>query len=127
MKIDITAQRFTLNEDIKKYVTKKIGKLERMVPRHARKSVHAVVTLKENPKTKTDRFSCEVKIHLPNHELIVEEGTINMFAAVDIVEAKLKNQLTKYHDKHAKHRINRKAIMTKLRRLSETDFRNRQN
>ena len=31
----------------------------------------------------------------------VKETTINIYAAVDIVEAKLKNQLTRYKQKHS--------------------------
>jgi ribosome-associated translation inhibitor RaiA len=34
-----------------------------------------------------------------------------MFAAVDIVEARLKNKLKKYKDTHNAHRIHRKVIM----------------
>ncbi len=127
MKIDINSQHFTLNEDIKKYVVKKINKLERQVPRRVRESTHAVVVLKENAKKKTDRFACEVRMHLPQQELVVEEATINMFAAVDIVEARLKNQLSKYHSKYSEHRTDRKGVMKKLRALADRDFWGGQN
>ncbi len=127
MKVDINSQRYVLNEDIKKYVTKKISRLERTVPKKARESTHAIVTLKENAKKKTDRFSCEVRMHLPHHEIVVEEATINMFAAVDIVEAKLKNQLSKHHSKETDHRTDRKGVLGKIRRLADRDFWGRQN
>jgi ribosomal subunit interface protein len=127
MKIDINSQHFELNEDIKKYVTRKINKLERQVPRKARQSTHAIVVLTENAKKKTDRFGCEVRIHLPNQEIVVEEATINMFAAVDIVEARLKNQLSKYHAKHSEHRNNRKSVLRKIRDLTDRDFWGGQN
>ena len=39
--IDITGVRYTPDEPIKKYVTKKIGKLDRFLPRHARKTLIA--------------------------------------------------------------------------------------
>jgi ribosome-associated translation inhibitor RaiA len=36
---------------------------------------------------------------LPNENIAIHESTVNMFAAVDIVETKLKNQLKKYKEK----------------------------
>lgn len=93
--IDITGIHYEVSGDLKKYVTKKIGKLDRFVPRHARKSIKVEVRLTER-KTKTDRHQCEVTIHLPEQQIAAKEATINMFAAVDIVETKLKAQLKKY-------------------------------
>ena len=128
MKIDINTRQYELNEDIKKYVEKKIGKLNRQIPRQQRDTVHVAVVLKEYAKRRTDRFACEVRLHLPpKQEIIVEEATINMFAAVDIVEAKLRNRLVKYHSKHSDHRTNRKGVLSKLRKIADRDFRGKQN
>ena len=127
MRIDINTKKFELNDDIKKYVSKKINKLERLIPRNERESAHAEVVLKENAKKQKGRFACEVRLHIPHHEFIVEEATINMFAAVDIVEARLRNQLSKHHSKFADHRTDRKKVLSKLRRFADRDFRGRQN
>ena len=83
--IDITGIQYEAKEDIKKYIRKKIGRLDRFVPRHARKSIKAEVILKEL-KTKADRNQCEVILHLPEQMITAKDSTINMFAAVDIVE-----------------------------------------
>ena len=109
--IDITGIHYEAKDEIKKYVRKKIGKLDRFVPRHARKSIKAEVVLQEL-KTKSDRNQCEVILHLPEQILTAKDSTVNMFAAVDIVEKKMKNQLNKYkathggdhHDRHGKLR-----------------------
>ena len=46
--IDITGVgAYTVDESTKKYVQKKIGALDRLVPRHARKSMHAEVKMAE--------------------------------------------------------------------------------
>lgn len=97
--IDISGIHYEVTDDLKKYITKKVGKLDKFAPRHARKSIHAEVKLSER-KTKSDRNQCEIIIHLPEQQIMAKEATINMFAAIDIVEAKIKNQLRKYKAMH---------------------------
>jgi ribosome-associated translation inhibitor RaiA len=41
-----------------------------------------------------------VTLHLPHQNIVIKESALNMYAAVDIVEAKLKQQLQKYKDTH---------------------------
>jgi putative sigma-54 modulation protein len=114
-KLEISGVHTDLTPELQKYVGKKIGRLDRYLPRHARASAHAEVILKElTPKNKR-QCVCEVVLHLPKENITSKEGTVNMFAAVDIVEAKLKNQLKKYKDKHTAHRLHRR-ILKKLRR-----------
>ena len=44
MQVDITgAGNYTPDESTKKYIKKKIGSLDRLAPRHARKSMHVQV------------------------------------------------------------------------------------
>lgn len=101
---------------IKKYVNKKIGGLDRYVPRHARSSAHAEVHLKESKDSHKNSSSCEITIYLPNQTLIVKEKAINMFAAIDIAEAKLKIQLKKYKDKHTSGKLHRHLTARFLRK-----------
>ena len=110
-KMEINGVHAVLTDDLKKYITKKIGKLDRYMPRHARESAHVEVFVKERAiKAKQER-ECEVVLKLPGSTLIVKESTVNMFAAVDIVESKLKNQLKKYKDTHNAHRIHRRVLI----------------
>lgn len=92
------------------YTQKKIGRLDRYVPRHARESLHAEVFLKEEKQKNRKQCICEVIIHLPKDSITTKEATMNIFAAVDIVEAKLKNQLKKYKDTHSSLKIHRRLI-----------------
>lgn len=114
-KLEIGGVHMTVGDDLRKYVNKKIGGLERYVPKHARKSVHVDVKLKEGKiKTREER-TCEVIVNLPGEVLTVSETTVNMFAAVDIVEEKLKKLLHKYKETHASPRL-RQRLMARLRR-----------
>lgn len=115
--IDITGIHYEVSDELKKYVSKKIGKLDRFVPRHARKTIKADVRLIER-KTKTDRNKCEVVIHLPEQQIAAKEATINMFAAVDIVETKLKSQLKKYKGTHGGDKQDHRGILRRLVRGS---------
>lgn len=99
-KLEISGVHMTVGSDLRKYALKKIGKLDKYVPRQARESVHAEIKLKErNAKDKNERI-CEVILHLPKEVITITETTINMFAAIDIVEEKLKARLRKYKELH---------------------------
>ncbi len=111
MKVEITGVHTVLTDDLKKYIIKKMTKLDKYIPRQARESAHAEVFVKEREYKAKQTRECEVVLHLPDATLTVKESTVNMFAAVDIVEAKLKNQLKKYKDTHNANRIHRRVIM----------------
>lgn len=113
--IDITGIHYEAKDDIKKYVIKKIGRLDRFVPRHARSSLKVEVILQER-KVKANRNECEVIVHLPDQKLTAKDSTVNMFAAVDIVENKLKNQLRKYKASHGGKKLDHHGTLRKLLR-----------
>lgn len=117
--IDIVGDGVELKDDLKKYINKKIGKLDRYMPRHARKSVHAEVKMRESRSKGNDKYMCEVLLHMPGEQITAKEKTLNMFAAVDIVETKLKNQLRKYKEQAIKSpRISRAKLFAGLRRIT---------
>ncbi len=121
-RIDTTGINLDLGDDIKKYIAKKIGKLDKYMPRDARKSVHISVKLRQNNDKTGNKYECEAIVHLPGGQVQAKEATLNMFAAVDIVEAKLKNQLVKYKQAHIAHiKDRRPSLIRRLRnRLRRT-------
>ena len=113
-KLDISGVQFSVFPRLEKYVYKKIGNLDRLMPRHAKKSVHGRVILKST-KTKKKMFVCEVILELPQQTITAKESTINIFSAVDIVEAKLARQIRKYKTTHGQDN-NRRFLRRFLRR-----------
>ena len=97
-----------------KYVTKKMGAMDKYIPRRARESAHLEVKLKEAKAKDKNQYTCEIILHLPHDSITIHETTMNIFAAVDIVETKLKNQIRKYKETHTKKRIPAK-IAAKMR------------
>ncbi|MBP6880252.1 ribosome-associated translation inhibitor RaiA [Candidatus Saccharibacteria bacterium] len=127
MKYEIQGKNYEIGGDIRKYIEKMLKSVEKTVPRHAKKTVHATVTLSESRSKKPDRFEAEVMLHLPHDDLIAKERTVNIFAATDIVEEKLKNQVRKYKTKHSVKRSDRKGILRKFRKDADRDWWGRQN
>ncbi|MCY3804620.1 MAG: ribosome-associated translation inhibitor RaiA [Candidatus Saccharibacteria bacterium] len=100
-RLEITGVHLKLWSKLEKYVYRKIGRLDRFIPRHAKKSVHGRVILSENRKTKS--ATCEVVLELPHATISAREETMNIFSSVDIVEVKLANQIRKYKTAHTQH------------------------
>ncbi len=115
-KLEIGGVHLKVDEDLKKYVTNKIGKLDKYMSRHARRSAHAEVKLIETKIKARKQATCEVILFLPRGRLTTKETTLNMYAAVDIVEAKLKNQLKKYKETHTDGRFHQRVLAKVLRR-----------
>lgn len=113
-RLDISGVHMSVGDDLKKYVAKKIGRLDRFIPRHGRESVHVEVKLKEGKAKNKDERTCEVIMHLPHENITVKESTINIYAAIDIVETKLHNQLKKYKDLHGSPRLHQR-MMSRLK------------
>lgn len=108
--VDITSVHTTLDDELRKYISKKLTTLDKYLPRMSRASVRMEVKLKES-KAKDKRDSmCEVVLHLPHETITVSESTINMYAAIDIVEAKLKHQILKYKDSQAPGGLRRRML-----------------
>lgn len=115
-KFEIHGEHTVIDEALRKYVTKKIGKLDRYIPRKGRPSAHAEVHLIEDRKKKDNAHcTCRVELRLPKATIVIEEHALNMYAAIDIVEVKLKLQIQKYKDKHQNGKMSRK-IFGRLRR-----------
>jgi len=114
-KLEVSGVHTTVDSDLQKYIMKKIGKLDKYMPRHARESAHAEVLIKESKIKERKQHTCEIVLYLPKETLTIKETTLNPYAAVDIVEAKLKNQLKKYKETHSTLRIHRR-VLARLRR-----------
>lgn len=114
--ISISGVKFAPDEQAKKYVQKKIGRLDRFLPRHARKSASAEVILKEVNRSNGNKYEAEVVLYVPDKKLAAKDSTMNVMAAVDIVEAKLATQLRKYKETHIGHIGKTRAALSKFKR-----------
>lgn len=110
-RMEIKGVHLSVDDKLRKYIERKLGGLDRYMSKHSRESVHLEVTLKESqPKTGGKQCHCDVRLHLPHENIVIKEATINMYAAVDIMEGKLKMQLKKYKDTHEQGKLRRKLF-----------------
>lgn len=114
-KFEVQGVHYTVDDNLRKYVNKKIGGLDRYLSKHNRMSAHGEVFLKETQSKNKINSQCEVVLQLPNQEIVIKESALNMYAAIDIVEAKIKLQLKKYKEIHDTHK-NQRRLFARLRR-----------
>jgi putative sigma-54 modulation protein len=119
-KIEIEGIHLEVDDNMRRYVLRKIGRLDKYLPKHAKESAHAEVMLK-NTDDKTNHATCEVTLFLPKETINVHESTINIYAAIDIVEAKLKHRIQKYKDLHTSVKFSRHLI-GKFRKKAAQNF-----
>lgn len=100
--IDITSTQKTYEptDKLKKYIVKKLGKLDRRMSRKNRENARVDVKLRKSKTKSGDQFMCEAILHTPDYKLTAKETTTNMFASVDVVEAKLLSQIKKHKETH---------------------------
>lgn len=113
--IDITGVKYKLDDTTKKYVLKKIGRLDRYLPRHARKSAKAEIKLKQINADHGNKYEAEVILHVPDKILTAKDSTVNMLAAIDIVETKMVTQLHKYKETTVLH-IGGRGVLSRFKR-----------
>jgi ribosomal subunit interface protein len=100
IKSELATRNYQADEKMHEYLEEKLGALEKYLPRSMRGNVLAQVMLEEDPNGREDnRFVCEVVLSVNGKTMVSREGTVNMYAAIDIVEAKLKAQVGKLKQK----------------------------
>lgn len=113
--LTITGIKYEVDDKSKKYITKKIGALDRFLPRHARKSVKVDVKVEQIDGKDGNKYEVEVIMSVPNKVITAKDSTLNVLAAVDIVEAKMATQLRKYKETRVAH-VGKQGIMARFKR-----------
>lgn len=119
--IKVNGISYEVDDVTRKYVLKKIGHLDRYLPRHARKSVSAEVKLEQVNHDHGNKYQAEVILNIPNNTLTAKDSTSHMLAAVDIVEAKIKSQLHDYKEANVAH-IGKRRIMSRFKRSFQREL-----
>ncbi|HSW91674.1 MAG TPA: ribosome-associated translation inhibitor RaiA [Candidatus Saccharimonadales bacterium] len=113
--IEITGVAYEVDETTKKYVLKRVSRLDRYLPRHARKSVTAEVKLRQINADHGNKYEAEIILQVPDKVLTASDSTVNMLAAVDITEAKIIAQLHKYKETTIAH-IAKRGVLGRFKR-----------
>lgn len=104
-KIEMSGNDYKIEEPLKKYVEKRIGKLDRYLPRGSKKDVVVKVVVSGVGKNKSEKFEISVAMDIPGGKVIAaRDECTNVFAGVDLIEAKLLGQIRRYKLEAQPHR-----------------------
>ena len=112
--IQVTGIAYEVDDKTRKYVIKRIGNLDRYLPKHARKSVSVEVKLEQVNHDHGNKYEVEVNLDVPGKIITAKDSTGNILAAIDIVETKLQSQLREYKQATIAH-IGRRGIMSRFK------------
>jgi putative sigma-54 modulation protein len=113
--LQITGVNYEINKSTRKYAIKRIGRLDKFLPKHARKTVSASLKLSQVNHDHGNKYEVEAIMKIPGKVLKAKDSTSNMMAAIDIVEAKLLSQLQDYKEANIPH-LGRRGIMSRFKR-----------
>ena len=107
-KIEINGNDYKVEEPLRKYVQKRIGKLDRYLPKGSKKDAVCKVVVSEIGKGKTEKYEIAAAMELTGGKVIAaRDECTNVFAGVDLVEAKLTGQIRRYKLEVQPHRQKR--------------------
>ncbi|MGQ9490600.1 MAG: ribosome hibernation-promoting factor, HPF/YfiA family [Anaerolineae bacterium] len=103
MQLSITGKNLEINENLRKYVEKKIGRLDRFLPNIIDGRVELAVA--EGARAAEDRQIAQVTLRTKHAILRAEEASADIFASVDAVFEKMQRQI----DRHKRRRRARRG------------------
>lgn len=109
-KLEITGEHYEVDDNLHKYITRKIGRVDKYMSKHSRESAHVEVRLKEQKADGKKLCIANVTLRLPKETIVIKESTLNMYAAIDIIQAKLKQQVQRYKDLHSSGKLRRRLF-----------------
>ncbi|MBR0416112.1 ribosome-associated translation inhibitor RaiA [Candidatus Saccharibacteria bacterium] len=96
-KIEITGNKYKIEDSFRKYATKRIGKLDRYLPRGSKKDVIAKIVITEVDRSHGTKYEISAAMEIPGGKVIAaKDESSNVYAGVDIIEAKLMGQIRRY-------------------------------
>ena len=96
-KIEISGNKYKIEESFRRYAIKRIGKLDRYLPRGSKKDVIAKIVVTEVDRSHGNKYEISAAMEIPGGKVIAaKDGSSNVYAGIDIIEAKLMGQIRRY-------------------------------
>ena len=96
-KIEISGSNNKLGESFQKYAEKHLGKLDRYLPRGSKKDVIMKVVVTEVNRDHGNKYEISAAMEITGGKVIAaKDECSNIFAGIDIIEAKLMGQIRRY-------------------------------
>lgn len=114
--VSISGSGFVVDAKTRTYIEKKVLKLIGYIPRHARKSATANVTVQKNGSRGKENIKCTIIMNLPNKQLVAEDQRDGALAAIDGAEHKLASQIRRYKVELLKAR-EQEGVLGRVKRI----------
>lgn len=96
-KIEISGSNYKITDNFRKYATKRIGKLDRYLPRGSKKDVVVKVVVTEVGRSHGNKYELSVAMEIPGGKVMAtKDESSNVYAGIDILEAKLLGQIRRF-------------------------------
>lgn len=96
-KIEITGSHYKPTESFRKYAEKRIGKLDRYLPKGSKKDVVAKIVVTEVNREHGNKYEISAAMEIPGGKVIAaKDESSNVFAGIDIIEAKMMGQIRRF-------------------------------
>ncbi|MBA3381163.1 MAG: ribosome-associated translation inhibitor RaiA [Actinobacteria bacterium] len=105
MRLEVKARHDTLDDSVRAYVEKRIGKLGKRL--YDQTVVEVTLWREHNPSIR-DNHSAEAIVHTKGPNLVARESALTYEAATDLLVEKLERQIERYRDKRV-HEPRREA------------------
>lgn len=116
-KIEVNGKDYKVEEPLRKYIEKRLGKLDKYLPRGFKKDVVLKVIVTTIGKSKGEKYELSVAMEIPGGKVLAaKDECSNVFAGVDLVEAKLTGQIRRYKLEVQPHRQKRSLKKLFIRR-----------
>ena len=99
-KFDVIGIHVKIDQALHAYLEQKLRSMDRYVPKHERTAAHLEVRLYEQRQDNHKLPTCEAILRLPGETFALTETGVTPYAAVDIVKAKLKLDLSHYRGEY---------------------------
>jgi len=111
--IEISGVKYQIDESLKKYATKRLGGLDKFLPKKNRKDVVMRVVVKQVNRSHGNKYEISAAVDVPGGKMMTARDEAgNVFAGIDILEAKLRGQVRKF--KAEKMARDKKSVLKKL-------------
>ena len=109
-KIEVTGSNYKIDSNFQKYAEKRIGKLDRYLPHGNKKDVVVKIVVTEVNRDHGNKYEISAAMEIPGGKVIAaKDECSNIFAGIDIIEAKLTGQIRRFKIESTPH-LRRKNI-----------------
>ena len=116
MKLILSTHNVTLTKAIEDHIVAKLDKLDHMDQR----IVNARVTLEhDHTRIPEKQFSCSIRLGVRGPDLFAEDRENDLYAAIDLVNKKIEQQIRKRHNKRKAVKHKDGVKLKRARRESE--------